>query len=484
MKNPNVINIDISDELEIAKLRPDYGTPRVGYRQDAADEMLAKILGTPNTEEIYEITGTKYYVSVNGDDNNDGTSPESPIKTLEKIHALDLKEGDAVLFKRGDTFRFCDTVNAADGVTYGSYGEGPKPRIFGSPENYAENDSWEEVKPNIWAIDFAYPHAGGCVLDHSKIIGVQKDADRFDGMTENGDYFHDDEANKFYLYSDGKPSDRWHDIEIMPNFSIFLLRDSHHVTVDNLCMKYTCSFGIHAPDIKNNINITNCEFGFTGGRFNGGKTVRFGNAIEFWAGFPGMHMYDVKVENNWFYQTYDSAVTWQCHMYDTIYENFSFSRNLFEYNNADIEFWGLTGCEVINYQMDENIMRFTSMGWGTRKNDGGIRGIEGCLLSTTGYQERLLFIDKITFINNIIDCPARQIIHWNTHPSDKKRMIIKGNEVHVKTSYRTLEPLLQGLQDNLRKEERNQFIAYNKEEFFKLYEEKFEKNAKLFWHEE
>lgn len=478
MKNPNVINIDITDELSVAKLRPDYDTVRKGYMETESDALLLKILNTPNTEELYEITGTKYYVSVDGDDNNDGKSPEAPIKTLAAIHALPLQDGDAVLFKRGDIFRLGDTIEAVDGVTYGSYGEGAKPRIFGSPENYAENDNWVEVKPNIWEIDFDFPYASGCTLDYGKIKGIQKKFERFDGMAENGDYFHDEEAKKFYLYSDEKPSDRWHDIEIMPNICIFRLRDSRKVTIDNICMKYTSFFGVHAPDIKDNICITNCEFGYIGGRWSG--KVRMGNAVELWAGLPNICIEDATIKNNWFYQTYDSAVTWQGLPEDSVYRNITFSENLFEYNNADIEFWAFTGCKVENFYMDKNICRFTSMGWGTRTNDGGIRGIEGCISAGT---DHLMpdDVENICFTNNILDCPARQVIHWNRRPEHQLKMTVSGNKFYIKSEYRTLEHCFQGLQVDP-SEQRHFTSGFNKEDIIKnLY--RFGMDTEIHWDE-
>jgi hypothetical protein len=75
MKNQNVINIEQTNEIAIAKLRANYKGLHTGYLQKEADELRAKILNAPNTEEIYDIKGTKYYVWASGDDNNDGLTP-------------------------------------------------------------------------------------------------------------------------------------------------------------------------------------------------------------------------------------------------------------------------------------------------------------------------------------------------------------------------------------------------------------------------
>ena len=43
-----------------------------------------------NTESVYEGKGKIYYVSENGDDNKDGLSPATAIKTLAKASSLEL----------------------------------------------------------------------------------------------------------------------------------------------------------------------------------------------------------------------------------------------------------------------------------------------------------------------------------------------------------------------------------------------------------
>ena len=482
----DIVNIEKTNEISVARLRSNYGNPAKGYLQKDADEMLAKILNTPNTEEIYEIEGTKYYVSVSGDDNNDGKSPDTAIKTLDAIEKLPLKDGDAVLFKRGDIFRFARTLNAVDGVTYGSYGEGMKPGIYGSPENYAENDRWQEERPNIWKIKFPYKYASGCILDYGRIHGIQKWQDKLDGMNANGDYYHDYESDTFYLYCDeGKPNEVYADIEIMPTETIMMLRDSKDVTVDNLCFKYTASFAIHAPDIKGNVFITNNELGYIGGLWTGGLPggrVRFGNAVEFWAGLPKVHVNGVTVKNNWFYETYDSALTWQGNQYDTIWENITYAENLFEYNNADIEYFGHEGGVLKNFRIENNIMRFTSMGWGTRTSDGGIRGIEGCIRAVTSDSKRHMDIESAYFTNNKLDCPARQTINWNINAEQKKVVYASGTKLYIKSEYRTLEQCLQGLQDDWTTERYDQRMATNKQELVEMFP-RFEKGAEIHWDE-
>ena len=58
-----------------------------------------------NSETLVEYTGTAYYVSNEGDDGNDGLSPETPWQSIERVNNAALQPGDAVFFRRGDTWR-------------------------------------------------------------------------------------------------------------------------------------------------------------------------------------------------------------------------------------------------------------------------------------------------------------------------------------------------------------------------------------------
>ena len=68
-----------------------------------------------------------YYVSANGCDNNDGLSPSTAWRTIKKVNSS-IKGGDAVCFKRGETF-FGQILppkqnSSSAPTTYTSYGEG------------------------------------------------------------------------------------------------------------------------------------------------------------------------------------------------------------------------------------------------------------------------------------------------------------------------------------------------------------------------
>lgn len=49
-------------------------------------------------------SGRTYYVSAKGNDNNDGLTKNTPIKSIKKVNQLALQPGDTIAFKGGDTF--------------------------------------------------------------------------------------------------------------------------------------------------------------------------------------------------------------------------------------------------------------------------------------------------------------------------------------------------------------------------------------------
>ena len=71
-----------------------------------------------------------YYVSPAGSDDNEGTSPESPWQTIDKLNSTDFSPGTSILFEGGQTFAGSlsfdanDAGTAAEPITVSSYGTG------------------------------------------------------------------------------------------------------------------------------------------------------------------------------------------------------------------------------------------------------------------------------------------------------------------------------------------------------------------------
>jgi hypothetical protein len=77
-----------------------------------------------------------YYVSPSGNDNNSGLSPSQPWQTLNKVDATNFSPGSNILLQAGG--QWYGTLSATSSgtttapITYGSYGSGPNPIIWGS----------------------------------------------------------------------------------------------------------------------------------------------------------------------------------------------------------------------------------------------------------------------------------------------------------------------------------------------------------------
>ena len=106
-----------------------------------------------NAEDRMEITGNTYYVSGDGDDANDGRTPETAWRTNARVSAAELAPGDGVRFRRGDIFR--GTVKTKPGVTYCAYGVGEKPKLYGWDHSLADPTLWTlyDAEHKIWKLN-------------------------------------------------------------------------------------------------------------------------------------------------------------------------------------------------------------------------------------------------------------------------------------------------------------------------------------------
>ena len=245
-----------------------------------ADRRREEIRNTPDT---IEIAGTTYYVSADGCDENDGLSPESAWKTLEKVSSAPLLPGDGVRFKRGDLFR--GFVVTAPGVTYAAYGTGEKPRFYGHDKSLADPALWElsDAEHHIWRLKEKILDSGTLFFDggvrHSRKLIPSYIGGRFvcrddesrvfdmaEEMTEDLDlYWHFDailsdkpsrgkdfpvpsmgsqSLGDLYLRCDaGNPGAVFSEVEAVPRRSMFQVKSNPNVHIDNVCIRYV---GIHS----------------------------------------------------------------------------------------------------------------------------------------------------------------------------------------------------------------------------------------------
>lgn len=381
-----------------------------------------------NAESEYPTTGKIFYVSNNGDDNNDGLSPETAWKTLSKITGsiktrTIIKSGDVVLFERGGEWR--GSFDCIGGVTYSAYGTGAKPIINASRYNYAETKYWEATEyPNVYKCTLHPSNVGLMAFDftgelgnYNETMGVMKiiGVDGVEGakdLRHDYEFLYDLETSDLYLYCvGGNPGERFSSIEIGASGNPINISQDN-VTIDNLNIRFTGTHGIGIGGRKN-ITVKNCVFDYLGGSilrgFHGVNTTRYGNALQVYGSCDGWYLY-----NNWIYQIYDTGVT---HQYNSPYDlgsatmdNVKYIGNVIEYCHWSIEYYnpdyGKTEHTFYNTYIADNICRLNGYGWGSRH-----RKSSSTLFQSAGITENTKnFVTE----NNIFDRSAGKLININS----------------------------------------------------------------------
>ena len=164
------------------------------------DDRIREIVGCPSAlkpEDIYARGGKCYFFSsLRGDDANDGLTPDTPKASMQALKDLDevVRPGDAVFFERGSLWRSCLKTRYSGtycfavrhGVSYGAYGEGEKPRFYGSVSGKGA-EKWQQTEyPNVWrfyrpfdqisslgAVTRGFSDVGNIVFDGGKNWGIK-----------------------------------------------------------------------------------------------------------------------------------------------------------------------------------------------------------------------------------------------------------------------------------------------------------------------
>ena len=421
-----------------------------------AEELKKAILEAKDT---IEIAGTTYYVSNSGSDENNGKTPETPWKTIERVNKEELLPGDGVRFKRGDLFR--GTIISRNGVTYCAYGEGEKPKFYAWNKNLGDASLWTlyNAENNIWKLNEKILDCGTLVFNggekhsykhipsyrYGKFYCRWKDGVEFDLTKElendldiywyfegnfttvptKGEDFPVPEVDEtcfgdLYLRCDkGNPGEIYSDIEAIPRTCIVRVWSIDNVTVDNFCMKYA-NFGISAFDTNvKGLHVTNCEIGWIGGciqNYTGtdpnfleekrGGVTRYGNGIEIYGGCT-----DFLVENNYIYQVYDAGATHQVTTFGDkfIMKDVCYSGNLMENCVYSIEYFldervKNTDSIMENIEIKGNILRFGGYGWGQQRHNT----YTPALIKGWSYENSAR---NFTIHHNVFDRSAYRLVH-------------------------------------------------------------------------
>ena len=330
-----------------------------------------------NMDDIKDAEGTIYYVAKSGNDENDGKTPETAWATLDKVNSSVLKNGDAVLFNRGDGWR--GYLYAKSGVSYGAYGKGPKPIISFSfdAKNYAE---WVETDtPNVWKLNkqllptiasdvgtmlFNGAESYATLTDLSKLNTNIKFAysGRFSKEAKKDNYI--------YLYCDkGNPKDVYESIEVtLAGKSVIQMENgTHDVVLNNI--QFCGGADIFFATSLSNIKMSYCQAYWCGGNRSGSEGIRFGGGSGAWFGCDGIYY-----ENCHIAQQFDSGVTPQFAQSivdsPSIFKNFVVKDCLFEYCEYTLEYFNtqrnFDNNRYENMYFGYNFCRYGGQGFGDK----------------------------------------------------------------------------------------------------------------------
>ena len=368
--------------------------------EKASDELINSYMREIDTlidEIVYsptnlEFSGTKYYISSSdGDNSNTGLSPDDALKTLDSIDFLSLMPGDAVLLKRGDSWRITEAMLAKEGITISAYGTGAKPRIICSVDA-SEPDLWYPTDyPNIYAYNEklpAYRDVGGIIFDSGDAWGIKvvknsngtrvDNQDVFNGLmwqrvdqmefTDHRDlradleFYHDLSNETLYVYSENKsPAERFSSIELMDK-GAGIKGDSYcNVTIDNIEIYGTGSFAISFYQTSG-LTVQYCVFKWIGGSLqyhDQDSNIRYGNAVECCAldNYTVHHCYSTQI--------YDCCYTSQSAK-EIISNNCVAYKNVAEFCNSGLEYWNESrsgNAGFSNMSLHDNYTRYAGYGW-------------------------------------------------------------------------------------------------------------------------
>ncbi len=381
-----------------------------------------------------------YYVSSqHGNDENAGTTAEGAWKTCQPLKEK-LENGDTVLFECGSVFR--ESVPTVNGVTYAAYGTGAKPRFYGSIDASRAED-WEPVGEHLYRyreeID-KYNDIGNLVFNGGEAWGIKiqkrTDAEAALGLYQvsNGKdfykeiesyaftcgedlsdrydltYFHGDDNRIYLICRAGNPGKVFRQVELGQSVKIFMASNVEDITICNLSFSNVGCFAIRTSGCKN-LTVRNCDFSFIGGAIQFGYIdpwrnyrTRYGNAIENWGACDGM-----TVENCFFSQIYDAAITTQSNDEDADMTRLNYRGNVFEKCEYAFELWtGSWDCLFGSVTVRENICTDIGDGLSSQRPD---KGPESFFNSKGGYRMQ--------------DCTVEENLIWGSVGS-----LMRCNQIH------------------------------------------------------
>lgn len=238
----------------------------------------------------YQASATTYYVKNGGNDNADGLSDANAWASISKVNSITFSPGDAILFKKDDTWRNEEIKITASGnssmqITYGAYGTGKRPKILGS----LEITSWTNLSGDIWESTVSIPKNPRKIDYGSEVFFKETDGTVIWGHYEEYDASYSNLSDEYdwtwnnskvSIYSPTDPNSRYNGLEAPQAEKLIMLLDKNYITIDSLAVKYCISAAIYdqySTIYLSGLRVTNCEVAYVGLR-NGSKA--FGLSVH------------------------------------------------------------------------------------------------------------------------------------------------------------------------------------------------------------
>jgi len=161
------------------------------------------------------LAATYYVDATNGNDLNDGLSPETAWKTIGEVNNMSFSPGDSILFKRSQIWReqliVPSSGNSTYLITFGAYGTGEKPIINGKGiiTGSDEASNWNNYNGNIWYMDIGTRKVYRVWLNNNE-YGEALNLNDIDSVSR---WYSNEQAERLYVYATTNPATFYTKIE-------------------------------------------------------------------------------------------------------------------------------------------------------------------------------------------------------------------------------------------------------------------------------
>lgn len=329
-----------------------------------------------------------YFLAQHGIDTNDGRSPATPWRTLDRLNAAlaarEIGPGDTVHFRSGEEFfgrivTVEPTTTGRERLRFIAYGSGTRPRIS-AYKILTDPSSWESVGRDLWRIAVADSgKVSGNTVANSRVgflrvNGAIVGAKKFDvsELERSWDFYSEDLDNTGYLYVRLGNNPAVHgDVRCAPGGGSLVVL---HSRTELAGLELTGS-GDHAVNVPgqgvSDVRITRNRIHEIGGCVleSAGPNVRYGNGVEVWFGSS-----NVEIDGNYISSVFDVAITYQGtpqHGHAG-WRNLSAHRNWIARCSQSFEVWAHgpgtreTGAGFVSCSFTDNYCQSGKGSWGQR----------------------------------------------------------------------------------------------------------------------